>query len=328
MGEALDLHRARHLDGAGEARPGEVVPSEVDEHHVLRAVLLRGEQPLGLAGPGVRRARDRAQARPAALARDEALGRRADQCEVVELEQEEVRRRVDAAERAVELEGRRGGRPLGPLARDDLVRVARADVPLAAAHPVLECRAVGDGGARARRGGRTLVLIHHKLSLEPPRDLVRVAGEHLGDAAAVVEADERLDDHEAALREPATVRRDRDAGLEPRRGLVREVPDDGHVERLRLLEADEPRAAADPGVAPEPAALDGLEQEARAPGVAQAQVRPERGQQVGVERGGRCHGVGGGSRAARPQLGGATTVTAKYAPRRSPCLVVTRTRAP
>ena len=41
--EALDLHRAGHADAR------EVVAAEVDEHHVLGAVLLRGEQPLGVA---------------------------------------------------------------------------------------------------------------------------------------------------------------------------------------------------------------------------------------------------------------------------------------
>ena len=41
--EALDVHRPRLAD------PREVVPAEVDEHHVLGAVLLGGEQLLGVA---------------------------------------------------------------------------------------------------------------------------------------------------------------------------------------------------------------------------------------------------------------------------------------
>ena len=63
----------------------------------------------------------------AVLALDERLGRGADQGELAELEQEEVRRRVDAAQRAVELERGRGGRPLGALREDDLEGVAGAD---------------------------------------------------------------------------------------------------------------------------------------------------------------------------------------------------------
>ena len=51
--EALDLHRARHTDAR------EVVAPEVDEHHMLRAILLGGEQPLGVAFAGRGRAGDR-----------------------------------------------------------------------------------------------------------------------------------------------------------------------------------------------------------------------------------------------------------------------------
>ena len=85
------------VPGAAHAR--EVVAAEVDEHHVLGAVLLRGEQPLGVALARLRRAGDRVQRRARALALDERLGRRADEREPVELEQEEVRRRVDAPQR-------------------------------------------------------------------------------------------------------------------------------------------------------------------------------------------------------------------------------------
>ena len=75
--EALDVDRPRH----GDAR--EVVAAEVDEHHVLGPVLLRGEQALGVALAGRRRAGDRVQARPPALRLDERLGRRADERDAV-----------------------------------------------------------------------------------------------------------------------------------------------------------------------------------------------------------------------------------------------------
>ena len=58
--------------------------------------------------------------------------------------------------------------------------------------------------------------------------------------------------------------RERNLRLELRRMVVREVADDGRVERLRLLEADEARAGADEGVPAEAPSLDGLEQEAAA----------------------------------------------------------------
>ena len=109
--EALDLHRP----GPADAR--EVVAAEVDEHHVLGPVLLGGEQPLGVAVARARRAGDRVhrRARPSAL--DERLRRRADERDAVELEQEEVRRRVDAAQRAVERERRRRRSAARPAAR-------------------------------------------------------------------------------------------------------------------------------------------------------------------------------------------------------------------
>ena len=93
MREALDLHAARDVHGARAADAREVVPAEVDEHHVLGAVLLRREQPLDVALGRLRRPRDRAEARAAVLARHEALGRRADEREAVEVEEEEVRAR-------------------------------------------------------------------------------------------------------------------------------------------------------------------------------------------------------------------------------------------
>ena len=62
--EALRLEEALDLDRPGDADPRKVVPPEVDEHHVLRPVLLRGEQALGVTVARTGRARDRVQARP------------------------------------------------------------------------------------------------------------------------------------------------------------------------------------------------------------------------------------------------------------------------
>ena len=113
------------------------------------------------------------------------------------------------------------------------------------------------------------------------RDRAWVAAEHLGHPEAVVEADEHVGDDEAALGQVAALVRHRHGRLEPRRVLVAEVADDRLPAGLRLLERDQARAAADERVAAEPALLDGLEQEARAPALAQPEVGPERGEQVG-----------------------------------------------
>ena len=72
--EALRLEVARHPDAAGLAHSREIVAAEVDEHHVLGAVLLGGEQPLSVSLARLGRTGDRIQARRPAFALDEGLG--------------------------------------------------------------------------------------------------------------------------------------------------------------------------------------------------------------------------------------------------------------
>jgi hypothetical protein len=105
----------------------------------------------------------------------------------------------------------------------------------------------------------------------------------------VVEADERLDDDEAALGKPRPVLGHAHGRLEFRHVVVREVADDRRRKRLRLLQADEPRTPADERVAAETPTLDGLEEEAAAAVPAQAKVRPERGEEIGWYGLERCH---------------------------------------
>ena len=181
-------------------------------------------------------------ARPSSQ-RDEPLGRRADERDPVEVEQEEVRRRVDAAQRAVDVERRRRGRPLGPLRGDDLEGVARDDVLLRAAHHLLVALAVGErrsGPAVPRRSRRARDVARSSSA----RDLVGVAGEHLGEPGAVVEADERLGDDEAALgeavaRRPAAAPSARASRRGRRRGSRRPA---GRAPSASS-KVDEPRAA-------------------------------------------------------------------------------------
>ena len=65
--------------------------------------------------------------------------------------------------------------------------------------------------------------------------------------------------------------------------VVPEVADDGRVQRLRLFEGDEPIAVADERMPAEPALVDRLEQERRTSALAQAEVRRERSDEVGVD---------------------------------------------
>ena len=279
--EPLDRHRA----GAAHAR--EIVAAEIDEHHVLRAILAGAEQPLGVALARVRRAGDRVHRRARPLAPDERLGRRADERHAVELEQEEVGRRVHVPQGAVDRERGDGRAALGALREDDLEGVAAADVLLARLDAALVLEARRQPPRRCARRG--LARRPRHLGLEHRRRLVRVAREHLGDPACVIEADEDVGDDEAALGQPAAVLRERNGRLELRDEVVREVPHDGLAGGLRVLVRDDARAAADERVAAEAAALHRLEQEARACLAAQVEVRAERRQEVGGEERGRDH---------------------------------------
>ena len=271
--EALDPHRARHADAR------EVVAAEVDEHRVLRAVLLRREQRRRVALAGRDRPGDRVQLGAAARALDDRLGRAAHEREVAELEEEEVRRRVDAAQRPVELDRRRRRRAGRALRDHDLEDVALADVllrALDAAEVLLARRLALERTARRRAAGQ---------GRRRPGEPGRVAAQQLGDAARVVEAQQDVGDEEEALRHAGPVVRQRHRRLERRDRVVAEVADDRLAERLRLLERDEPGAGADEAVAPEPAALDRLEQERAARALAQREVRAERRQEVGWDLG-------------------------------------------
>ena len=84
------------------------------------------------------------------------------------------------------------------------------------------------------------MLIQHKLAVEPGGDRGLIACQHLGRAAAVVEADQRLGDDEAALGQVGTVGGQRHRRFQLRDVVVGEVADDRHVQLFRLLEGDEP----------------------------------------------------------------------------------------
>jgi len=164
-------HEVRHVREALPARAGarrapcryaharEVVAAEVDEHHVLGPILLRGEQPLRIAFTRLGRSGDRVQARPPAssLTSVSATSRRAP---AVELEQEQVRdgltrrsaRRARAASPTSDARrvgrGRsgtphRGGSP--PWQRAPSARTCPDRAPAASGPPV-------SGSGRARSG--------------------------------------------------------------------------------------------------------------------------------------------------------------------------------
>src|SRR5207244_3977362 len=124
--------------------------------------------------------------------------------------------------------------------------------------------------AARQRGGRTV-------------EGARLAPQHLGDPAGVVEAEQDVRDEKKARRHVWPILRQRNRWLERRHRVVAEIADHGLAESVSVLERDEPRSRADEAVAAEPPTLDRLEQERSAGGVAQAQVRPEWRQKVGCE---------------------------------------------
>ena len=104
----------------------------------------------------------------------------------------------------------------------------------------------------------------------------------------MVEADERVRDDEAALREVGAGLRERDGRLQQRHVVVAEIAHDGPARRHLAFggsEVDESCSCAHEAVPPQPALLDRLEQEARRSARAQAQVGAERRDQVGVDVG-------------------------------------------
>ena len=266
--EALRLEVAREPHRAGPADSRKVVAAEVDQHHVLGPVLLRAKQPFRVALAGAGRPGDRVQRGLSPVGLDEGLGRRADQAQPIELQQEEVRRGVDAAQGAVELERGSRSRPLGPLGEHDLEGVPGPDVLLRTddrPFVLVPRRQATRSAALGMRLGRCVGGLRAR---EQIGNRARLAAEHLNHPHAVVEADEGVRDHEPALWQPAPVLGQLDRRLKPRRMVVPEVADNREPACFGFREVHYPRARADERVAAQPALLDRLEEEARAPAFA------------------------------------------------------------
>ena len=157
---ALDHEALGHLDAADRGDPADVVPAEVEQHDVLGDLLRVGEQRslelaiLHLLRAARRRPGDRPDRHLAVLDPRHHLGRRADQRLLAELQVEHVRRWVDRAERAIDVEGRGPERRLEALREHDLDDVAGSDVLLGALDHGAELRAREIGARRQALAGR------------------------------------------------------------------------------------------------------------------------------------------------------------------------------
>ena len=107
---ALDEEARGHVDGADLGDAADVVAAEVEQHQVLGALLgvlqqrLRQRLVLGVGGAARRRAGDGADGHLAFAHAHQDLRARADEGEAAEVEMEEERRGVGAAQGAVERE--------------------------------------------------------------------------------------------------------------------------------------------------------------------------------------------------------------------------------
>ena len=151
--------------------------TEIDQHHVLRPVLLRPHKTLHVPETGTGSAGDRVEGGATALCLDQRLRRGADERDAVELEQEQVGRRVDAPERPVERERGCRGRSLGALREHDLKSVAGADMLL---HPhdgalVVVPRRQDAASRRSGRPSRRSARAARPRAGSPPRPARRTA---------------------------------------------------------------------------------------------------------------------------------------------------------
>lgn len=136
VAKLFHLHEAVDADAVGVADAVDVVAGQVDEHDVLGAVLEGAAQLVGQALVLLGRlaaldgARNGVRDDAAVLALDQQLGRGANDLEILAVNVEEVRRRVDGAQVAVDVERVQVRRAGEALRRHALEDVALEDVLL------------------------------------------------------------------------------------------------------------------------------------------------------------------------------------------------------
>ena len=156
---ALEPHVLRHAHAAVLADAADVVAPEIDEHHVLGALLLValqlvGEAQILLLGAAARpRAGDRMGLDVLPFDAHQHLGRRADDGEAAHADEIHVGRRIDVAQRAVDRERLGLDVRLEPLRQHRLVDVAGGDALLDRADAGLERLARDVGPDLGRRRG-------------------------------------------------------------------------------------------------------------------------------------------------------------------------------
>src|SRR5687768_16398966 len=240
------------------ADPPEVVAGEVDEHDVLGALLRVGREARRESfvflrvGPPTDRARDRTHLCRAAAAPDEHLRGGSENRGLAGLEEEEVGRRVQRPEGAVDVEGVASERRTPALREHDLVDLAREDRLLCpedgpeeslardrgseARRPRLpRSRRRGPAGAGAgagvfRAADRRLEEV--ELDLRPLAIVTR--GQEQQASSRVVEGDDGVEPEKERVGDAALPRVTVGYRLEEPRGVVGEVSDGTAAERREV----------------------------------------------------------------------------------------------
>ncbi len=140
----FDRHQIFDLHRAVIGNTSEIVAAEIDEHHVLRDFLLVGFQILaqhpvfGFGRAAFARAGDRAIVESLAVTTHEHFRRRADHCFFTRAQEKHVRRRIDRAKCAIDLQRLASELGRKPLRQHGLITIAGGNVLLDTPHAVFE----------------------------------------------------------------------------------------------------------------------------------------------------------------------------------------------
>ena len=247
MREALQPHELRHADRSVFTDAADVVAPEVDEHHVLGALLFVALELFGqphvffVAASARPRPRNRMRLDPRTFDAHEHLRRRADHRHAAHSDEIHVRRRVHVAQRAVNGEWIGGYVGLEPLRQHDLIDVARGDVLLGRAHLLFEllARVIRRDLEAVRRVALGFRQVAFQLALE---ELNLRARELIQRLEIVVRGDPRIGDDQ----DPVLHVVEREDGVEQHEpGLIRSVDAGAEIAEHRL----EPRGGAVPEIA-------------------------------------------------------------------------------
>ena len=246
VGEPLEAHELRDAHRAVGADAADVVSAQIDEHHVLGALLLVAFELLGQAkilfraAPARAGPRDRMRLDMRPLDADQHFRRRPDEGDATHSDEIHVRRRVDVPERAVN--GERIGGDLGfeALREHHLIDLAGGDVLLRRAYLRFEplagvVRAHVERGRGLAAGDREIALelaleklnfrageLIQRLEVVVARD-ARV-GDDEDSVLDVIESQYCLEQHEAGrVRAVSALPQVAEHRLEPRRGAIPQI---------------------------------------------------------------------------------------------------------